>query len=106
MKYFNLKKIEAFPLILPFHPHRLCSLIEQAYKQNGSNLKIYAETNDLNIQKKLVIQDFGYTILPLVSVVNEFRAGLIKVTLILAPAFSRVTTYFSNALYKKYSQAY
>ncbi|MEQ1370499.1 LysR family transcriptional regulator [Acinetobacter schindleri] len=88
----ELKKIEAFPLILPFHPHRLRSLIEQAYKQNGSNLKIYAETNDLNIQKQLVIQDFGYTILPLVSVINEFRAELIKVTPILDPSFSRVIT--------------
>lgn len=67
----ELKAIEKFPLILPFHPHRLRSLIEQAYKQSGYDLNVYAETNDLNVQKQLVIQDFGYTILPLVSVINE-----------------------------------
>lgn len=89
---FELKMIEKFPLILPFHPHRLRSLIEQAYKKNGSDLNIYAETNDLNIQKQLVIQDFGYTILPLVSVINEFRNGSVKVIPIVDPAFSRVIT--------------
>lgn len=91
-KFFELKNMENFPLILPCHPHRLRSLIEQAYKQYGSDLNVYAETNDLNIQKQLVIQGFGYTILPLVSVVNEFRSGLLKVSPIIDPAFSRVIT--------------
>ncbi|MFH7767162.1 LysR family transcriptional regulator [Acinetobacter sp. BSP-28] len=91
-KFFELENMENFPLILPCHPHRLRSLIEQAYKQHGSDLNVYAETNDLNIQKQLVIQGFGYTILPLVSVVNEFRAGLLKVIPIIDPAFTRVIT--------------
>lgn len=89
---FDLNKIEKLPLILPFHPHRLRSLIEQAYKQNDVDLNIYAETNDLTIQKQLVIQGFGYTFLPLVSVINEFRNGSIQVTPIVDPAFSRVIT--------------
>ncbi|MEG2558853.1 MAG: LysR family transcriptional regulator [Acinetobacter sp.] len=91
-KPMDLQKIEIFPLILPFHPHRLRTLIEQAYKQNKTDLNIYAETNDLNIQKQLVIQGFGYTILPLVSVINEFRAGLMKAAPIADPAFLRVIT--------------
>lgn len=94
---FELKKIQEFPLILPFHPHRLRMLIEQAYKQTESNLNIYAETNDLSVQKQLVIQNFGYTILPLVSVVKEYRLGLVKVTAIHDPLFSRVVTLATHA---------
>lgn len=89
---FELKKIKALPLILPFHPHRLRSLIEQAFKQGGYDLNVYAETNDLNVQKQLVIQNFGYTILPLVSVIHEYQSGLVKVTPIVDPAFTRVVT--------------
>lgn len=61
--------------------------IKQAYKQNRSNSNVYVESNNLNIQKQLVIQGFGYPVLPLVSVINEFRVGLIKVTPIVDPAF-------------------
>lgn len=91
-KILEIKKIEKLPLILPFHPHRLRSLIEQAYKESGANLNIYAETNDLNVQKKLVIQDFGYTILPLVSVESEHQLGLVKVNRISDPSFFRIIT--------------
>lgn len=94
---FELKAIEKLPLILPFHPHRLRSLIEQAYKQSGYDLNVYAETNDLNVQKQLVIQDFGYTILPLVSVINEYRLGLVKVTPIHDVSFSRTVTLATHA---------
>lgn len=88
----DLKEIENFPLILPCHPHRLRTLIEQAFKQNNLNLNIYAETNDLNIQKQLVMQGFGYTVLPLVSVINEFNTGLMKAVPIAGNEFVRVIT--------------
>ncbi|KYQ72688.1 LysR family transcriptional regulator [Acinetobacter pragensis] len=91
-KPMDLKEIENFPLILPCHPHRLRTLIEQASKKNKSNLNIYAETNDLNIQKQLVIQGFGYTILPLVSVINELNTGSMKAVPIVGNDFVRVIT--------------
>ena len=88
----KFNQIDQFPLILPFHPHRLRSLIEQAFNQNGSELNICAETNDLNVQKQLVMQNFGYTILPLVAVKNEYLRGEVQVAPIADPAFSRVVT--------------
>ena len=88
----DLKEIENFPLILPYHPHRLRILIEQACKKNNSNLNIYTETNDLNIQKQFVIQGFGYTVLPLVSVINEFNNGLMKAMPIAGNDFIRGVT--------------
>lgn len=92
-----LDQIQQLPLILPFHPHRLRSLIEQAYQQQDFDLNVYAETNDLNIQKQLVIQNFGYSILPLVSVIHEFQTGQIKVAAINDPAFTRVVTLAMHA---------
>lgn len=93
----QLNQIQQLPLILPFHPHRLRSLIEQAYQQQGFDLNIYAETNDLNIQKQLVVQNFGYSVLPLVSVIHELNSGQMKVAPIDDPAFSRVVTLAMHA---------
>ncbi|EOE5315052.1 LysR family transcriptional regulator [Acinetobacter baumannii] len=97
----DLKEISKLPLILPFHPHRLRALIEQAFGQSGSQLNIYAETNDLSVQKKLVIQGHGYTILPLVSVKSEHLANVVKVAPIHNPAFTRVITLATHSTRNK-----
>ena len=63
----ELKDISQYDLILPYAPHRLRTLIEQGFHKAKYELKISAEVNDLAVQKQLVKEGFGYTILPLVS---------------------------------------
>lgn len=69
----ELKDISQYDLILPYAPHRLRTLIEQGFHKAKYELKISAEVNDLAVQKQLVKEGFGYTILPLVSIKSDLE---------------------------------
>lgn len=75
--------------ILPYSPHRLRTVTEHGFKKQNVDLKIVAEINDLNVQKQLVKEGFGYTILPLVSVKNDLQQNSVKVAPINHPDFIR-----------------
>jgi LysR family transcriptional regulator, nitrogen assimilation regulatory protein len=88
-KPITLDQISKYSLILPYAPHRLRTLIEQVFLSEKYDLKIGVEINDLNIQKQLVKEGLGYTILPLVSVKNDLIRQSIKVAPINHPDFTR-----------------
>ncbi|MDO5543441.1 MAG: LysR substrate-binding domain-containing protein [Acinetobacter sp.] len=85
----TLEEVAAHPLILPYAPHRLRTLIEQGFNQENCALNIGAEINDLSVQKQLVKEGFGFTILPLVSMKNDLQQNTVKVAPINHPNFSR-----------------
>lgn len=85
----GLEQVASYPLILPYAPHRLRTLIEQGFNRENNKLKISAEINDLNVQKQLVKEGFGYTILPLVCMKNDLQNNTVKVAPIQHPDFTR-----------------
>ena len=85
----ELKDISQYDLILPYAPHRLRTLIEQGFHKAKYELKISAEVNDLAVQKQLVKEGFGYTILPLVSIKNDLGNNIFRAAPINHPDFTR-----------------
>ena len=85
----ELKEISELPLILPYMPHQLRAVIEHGFQFEKLDLKIAAEINDLNVQKQLVKEGLGFTILPLVSVKNDLQLKTVKVAPIRHPEFIR-----------------
>lgn len=88
-KPLALEEVASHSLILPYAPHRLRTLIEQGFNQENCSLKIGAEINDLNVQKQLVKEGFGFTILPLVSVKNDIQNQTVRVSPIKHSYFTR-----------------
>lgn len=85
----ELKDISQYDLILPYAPHRLRTLIEQGFHKAKYELKISAEVNDLAVQKQLVKEGFGYTILPLVSIKTDLEKNAFCAARIHHPDFIR-----------------
>jgi LysR family nitrogen assimilation transcriptional regulator len=77
------------PLVLPSAPHRLRSLVEHACAVAGVPLTVAAETNALDVQKTLVAQGYGLSVMPRVAVQREIERGLFSAALIDGPEFVR-----------------
>lgn len=77
------------PLVLPSSPHGLRSLVEHACAVAGVKLTVAAETNALSVQKTLVAQGYGLSVMPRVAVTSEIERGLLSATRIKGPEFLR-----------------
>jgi LysR family nitrogen assimilation transcriptional regulator len=64
----TMHQVAAHPFIFPSPPQGLRATIERAALQAGVTLQIAAETNDLKVQKALVAEGLGWTMLPAVCV--------------------------------------
>ena len=74
----ELRQIAGEPLILPNAPHGIRSLVEQAYASAGINLTVTAETNAMSVQKGLVLDGLGFTILPSIAIVDDVARGALS----------------------------
>jgi LysR family transcriptional regulator, nitrogen assimilation regulatory protein len=77
------------PFVLPAAPHGLRAAIEHAATEAGVTLKVFAETNSVNVQKELVAQGHGWTILPAVCVTQEVEQGLLCAAPLVSPGMQR-----------------
>lgn len=77
------------PLILPSSPHGLRTLVEQAAQAHSRTLLIQAETNAMTVQKRLVLDGHGYTILPSIAVVEDVANGILAAAPISQPVLTR-----------------
>ncbi|MGF6601186.1 LysR family nitrogen assimilation transcriptional regulator [Paraburkholderia sp. GAS448] len=77
------------PLVLPSAPHRLRSLVEHACAVAGVEITFAAETNALSVQKALVAQGYGATVMPRVAVQQEIERGVFSAARIDGEAFLR-----------------
>lgn len=77
------------PLILPGAHHRLRSLVEHACAVRGLEITVAAETHALAIQKSLVVQAYGMTVLPRIAVRDELDRSKLSAAPIDAPEFVR-----------------
>lgn len=77
------------PLVLPGAPHGLRSLVEQAARAQDIELDIVAETNAMSVQKRLVLDGHGYTILPSIAVADDVERGIVAAAPIIDPHLVR-----------------
>jgi DNA-binding transcriptional LysR family regulator len=77
------------PFVLPAAPHGLRAAIEHAAAEAGVTLHVFAETNAVNVQKELVAQGHGWTILPAVCVKEEVERGLLCAAPLASPGLQR-----------------
>ncbi|KRC85905.1 HTH-type transcriptional regulator CynR [compost metagenome] len=77
------------PLVLPGAPHGLRSLVEQAARTQDIELDIVAETNAMSVQKRLVLDGHGYTILPSIAVVDDVDRGILAAAPVVDPVLTR-----------------
>ncbi|WGS52349.1 LysR family transcriptional regulator [Paraburkholderia sp. D15] len=77
------------PLILPGAHHRLRSLVEHACAVHGVDIAVAAETHALPVQKSLVVQGYGMSVLPRVAVRDELDAATLSAAFIDGPEFIR-----------------
>jgi LysR family nitrogen assimilation transcriptional regulator len=77
------------PLVLPSAPHRLRSLVEHACAVAGVEIRFAAETNALSVQKALVAQGYGLSVMPRVAVQGDIERGLFSAARIDGEAFLR-----------------
>ena len=84
-----LARLAGQPMVLPSAPHGLRALVEQAATLKGLELTVAVETNEMSVQKSLVIGGHGWTILPSIAVVDELARGTLTAAPLSAPAVVR-----------------
>lgn len=77
------------PLVLPSSPHRLRNLVEHACAVADVPITVAAETNALSVQKALVTQGYGLSVIPRVAVHHEIERGILSAARIDGPDFLR-----------------
>jgi LysR family nitrogen assimilation transcriptional regulator len=85
----SVRALGQTPLVLPSSPHRLRNLVEHACAVAGVEIAIAAETNALSVQKALVAQGYGLSVMPRVAVQSEIERGLFSAARIDGEAFVR-----------------
>ncbi|HRO82890.1 MAG TPA: LysR substrate-binding domain-containing protein [Alicycliphilus denitrificans] len=84
-----LARVAREPFVLPAAPQGLRAVIEHAAAEAGVALQVFAETNALSVQKELVAQGHGWTILPAVGVTQEVERGLLSAAPLASPGLQR-----------------
>lgn len=85
----HLARAAREPFILPAAPQGLRAAIEHAALEAGVTLQVFAETNSLSVQKALVAEGYGWTIVPVVGVAQEVERGLLSAAPLAAPGLRR-----------------
>lgn len=86
---FPLARLAGRPMVLPNAPHGLRGIIDHALAVAGIGVALVAETNALDLQKSLVAQGFGLTILPGSAILDDLRAGTLSAAPVGTPDLSR-----------------
>lgn len=85
----SLERVAREPFVLPAAPQGLRATIEHAAAEAGLALRVFAETNALSVQKELVAQGHGWTILPAVCITQELERGLLSAAPLASPGLKR-----------------
>jgi DNA-binding transcriptional LysR family regulator len=67
----SLASLVGRPMILPYGPHGIRTLVDHACAISNVTLSIVAQTNAMSIQKSLVLGGHGLTILPPIAFARE-----------------------------------
>jgi len=84
-----LAELAKHKVILPSAAHGIRTLVEHACAVTKVTLNLSAETNDMGVQRSLVLGGHGLTILPTIAVADDLRAGRLKGAPLSEPGISR-----------------
>lgn len=84
-----LESLTGKPLILPSAPHGIRTLVDHACAMANVELTIAAETNAMNIQKSLVLNGHGLTILPAIAFADELTRNQMSAAPLCEPQITR-----------------
>lgn len=85
----KFSRVAREPFILPAAPQGLRAVIEHAAAAAGVTLNVVVETNALSVQRTLVAEGHGWTILPVVGVAKEVESGLLSAAPLASPGLRR-----------------
>lgn len=85
----TMKQLASRAIVLPSAPHGLRTLIEEGATRAGVQLRTVVETNEMNVQKQLVREGHGFTIMPLIAVAHDLRSGLLSAAPLVEPEVTR-----------------
>ncbi|MFT3803677.1 MAG: LysR family transcriptional regulator [Burkholderiaceae bacterium] len=88
-KPVSLAQLAKRKVVLPSAPHGIRTLVEHACAVTQTTLDIGAETNDLSVQRALVLGGHGWTILPPIAVADDLRTRRLTGAPLVEPAISR-----------------
>jgi LysR family nitrogen assimilation transcriptional regulator len=84
-----LSHLADIKLILPGKGHGLRKRMEEISRREGISLNVTVEVDGLHTQLDLVMRGIGYTILPLVTVIEEVSDARLSASLITEPEIHR-----------------
>lgn len=84
-----LPVLAGWKLILPSAPHGIRIMVEHACQAAGISLELFAETNALSVQRRLVLDGLGLTILPPIAVADDLAEGRLVGAPISGPGITR-----------------
>jgi LysR family transcriptional regulator, nitrogen assimilation regulatory protein len=84
-----LQELSKHPLILPSQQHGLRALLDQICRVNDVELMIVTETDAMSVQKSLVWNQIGYTVLPGVAIYEDLKEGRLSASPISAAGLMR-----------------
>lgn len=84
-----LSALSNVPLVLPAPAQNVRSLIEQQCRVAGVVLNVVAESTSISVQKSLVLQGLGLTILSGFVIADEIARGTLTASPITGPAITR-----------------
>ena len=82
-------KLANVPLILPSGPHGIRTLVDHACAVAGVEPHIVAETNAMSIQKSLVLDGHGMTVLPPIAFADELARKQLSAAPLTRPQIAR-----------------
>ena len=88
-KPVSLASLAGEPMVLPSGPHGVRGLLDYACAIANVTLQCVVETNAMNVQKSLVLDGHGYTILPAISFAKELASGQLTGAPLAVPDISR-----------------
>ncbi|WP_322045209.1 LysR substrate-binding domain-containing protein [Paraburkholderia sp. J67] len=74
----NFTDLAGQPMIMTSAPHGIRSLLEQACREANITFDVVAETNSMEVQKTLVAQGHGFTVLPAIAVMDDVARGQLR----------------------------
>ena len=88
-KSVDFSTLDGRPMVLPGAPSSMRVSLDQIAKRKGIKLNVVLDADSLQIQKEIVLERRGYTVLPRHAVLAELQSGTLQAARIINPVVGR-----------------